>query len=141
MTWSEKFDSATEPTTEDIAQFVGNSLYGRLCEHIESSYKVKKLSEYSRCSGQPGWNVKYKKSGKTLCTLYPMSGYFIALVVIGNKETPETELVLPTFSKYIQEMYASTNFLLGGRWLMIEVKDEAVYRECLTLVDIRARSK
>ncbi|WP_423245054.1 DUF3788 family protein [Heliorestis acidaminivorans] len=24
---------------------------------------------YSKCSAQPGWNVKYKKSGKSLCTL------------------------------------------------------------------------
>jgi hypothetical protein len=38
--------------------------------------------------------VKYQNSGKSLCTLYPMEGYFIALVVIGAKEEEEVEMAL-----------------------------------------------
>jgi hypothetical protein len=27
-----------------------------------------------------GWNIKYQKSGKSICTIYPQQGYFLALV-------------------------------------------------------------
>ncbi len=40
--------------------------------------------EYSKCSLKPGWNVKYKKSGKALCALYPMEDYFIDAGEIGK---------------------------------------------------------
>ena len=42
--------------------------------------------EFSKCSWEPGWNVKFKKSGKTLCTVYPRENYFTVIVVIGKKE-------------------------------------------------------
>ncbi|KAB2952754.1 DUF3788 family protein [Heliorestis acidaminivorans] len=36
---------------------------------MEEAYQAKPHITYSKCSAQPGWNVKYKKSGKSLCTL------------------------------------------------------------------------
>ena len=39
---------------------------------------------YSNCAMDNnvwrGWNIKYQKSGKSLCTIYPQQGYFLALV-------------------------------------------------------------
>jgi len=90
---------------------------------------------------QPGWNVKYQKSGGSLCTLYPMKGYFIALVVIGNKESFEAELTLPLLSSYTQSLYQNTAFSPGGRWLMIEVTEPAILDDVIRLVRIRAKSK
>jgi hypothetical protein len=86
---------------------------------------------------KPGWNVKYQKSGKSLCTLYPMEGFFIALVVIGNKESFEAELMLPLLSSYTQSLYQNTAFSAGGRWLMINVTDQTIL-VCNPFVQIRA---
>lgn len=63
--------------------------------------------DYSTCSFQPGWNVKYKKGGKSLCTLYPMDGYFIALVVVGPKEEEEVKICMDAglFTTYVKELY------------------------------------
>jgi AraC family transcriptional regulator len=32
-----------------------------------------------------GWNVKYRKGGRALCSLYPKQGYFLALVPYEGK--------------------------------------------------------
>jgi hypothetical protein len=88
-----------------------------------------------------GWNVKYKKSGKSLCTLYPMDGYFIALIVIGNKEVAETELFLPLCSKYVQELYKKTTFSCGGRWLMVNITDKDILEDVKNLIKIRVKPK
>jgi hypothetical protein len=55
---------------------------------------VKPKLSYSGCSmdggAWKGWNVKYKKSGKVLCSLYPKQGYFLALVPFeGNSNAFE----------------------------------------------------
>jgi hypothetical protein len=90
---------------------------------------------------QKGWNVKYRKSGKSICTLYPMNGYFIALVVIGNKELPDAELIMPSCSQYVQQLFNKTSSLPMGRWLMIEVREGCVLEDVLKLTQLRVKPK
>jgi AraC family transcriptional regulator len=85
-----------------------------------------------------GWNVKYKKGGKSLCTLYPKQGYFISLVVVGAKESAEAEMLIPMCDEYTQELYSQTTFATGGKWLMIEVRNENILRDVITLIALRA---
>ncbi|AOT71933.1 DUF3788 domain-containing protein [Geosporobacter ferrireducens] len=141
MEWNILYDPNSPPTLDDISKYVGSELWGNLNAFLEGGYKIQPKFSYSRCSMQPGWNVKYKKSGKSLCTLYPMEGFFIALVVIGNKESFEAELMLPSFSKYTQSLYHNTAFSAGGRWLMINVTEPAILEDVISLVQIRAKSK
>ena len=88
-----------------------------------------------------GWNVKYKKSGRSLCTLYPEKGTFSVLVVIGERERPEMELLLPTFSEYLQELYRKTQVSMGQRWLMIDVTDEEILEDVKRCIFVRRNSK
>lgn len=130
-----------KPTREMIDRYVNSSLWNELCSNIEETYAVKPLTEYSKCKMQPGWNMKYKKSGRALATLYPMEGYFLALVVIGNHEKELTELVLSSFSEYLQKLYADTEICMGQKWLMIEVKDSKVLRDVKELISIRQKCR
>ena len=139
--WAELYNVNKEPTFKEIEKFINNGLWNKLNEFIKETYNISPTLSYSTCSGQPGWNVKYKKSSKSLCTLYPMEGYFIALVVIGNKEVDETELIMPSFSEYIQKLYKDSVFILGGRWLMINVTDEKILEDVETLIKIRVLPK
>lgn len=141
MEWNTLYDQNIPPTLDNISKYVSSELLENLNSFLEGTYKIKPKFSYSRCSMQPGWNVKYQKSGKSLCTLYPMEGFFIALVVIGNKESFEAELMLPSFSKYTQTLYQNTAYSAGGRWLMINVTEPAILDDIISLVQIRAKSK
>lgn len=141
MEWSQYFEQTNEPTNDDIISFVNNPLWTELQSFIESTYQIKPILNYSQCSAQKGWNLKYRKGGKSLCVLYPMDGYFIALVVIGNKEMTEAEAYLPQASAEIQSLFAKTLYSAGGRWLMISVTSEAVLEDVKNLVQIRVRPK
>ncbi len=74
MKWNELFNAEQMPSGQDIRDFMGESapLWDDLLAYVEKTYVVKPQSAYSKCSAQPGWNIKYKKSSKSLCTLYPM---------------------------------------------------------------------
>jgi hypothetical protein len=145
MKWNELFGADRMPSFEDIRSFIGDArpIWDELLSYIEETYKSKPQLDYSKCSAQPGWNVKYKKGSKSLCTLYPMPGYFIALVVVGRKEENEVELAIEAgrFSTYVNVLYKNTAFSAMGRWLMIEVKHKDILNDIKGLMEIRVKSK
>ncbi|MFR5683082.1 MAG: DUF3788 family protein [Clostridia bacterium] len=90
----------------------------------------------------PGWNIKLKKSSKSLCVIYPKEKYFQVLVVVGKKEKKQVEELLPHLSKEIQEIYRNTEEGNGQRWMMIELNsNNNVYKDTLKLIGIRRESK
>ena len=137
----EKTDGAEARSLEAIATHVNSPRWGKLCGYLEEAYKSKPVLEYSRCSMQYGWNVKYRKAGRTLCTLYPMEGYYIALVVIGERERTETEWTLPSFTEYLQRLYRETKTGMGQKWLMICVTDDAILEDVKRCIAIRSGKK
>ena len=145
MNWNDLFDFDRTPSIRDIREYLGYAkpYWDELTSYIEDSYQVKPQLAYSKCSAQPGWNVKYKKSSKALCTLYPMEGYFIALVVVGPKEEEEVNICMNAelFTNYVKELYDRTDSFSMGRWLMIEVKDKSVLKDIKHLLAIRVRPK
>ena len=80
----EVFNKETQPTESEIKDFVGTELFTDLDNHLRENYKIKPKLAYSGCAMDNniwrGWNIKYQKSGKSLCTIYPQQGYFMALV-------------------------------------------------------------
>lgn len=88
-----------------------------------------------------GWNVKHKKGGRSLCTLYPKQGYFIALIPIGAREMPEVDLLMPLCDAYTQDLYRQTKSGAGGKSLAVEVKSEAILRDVKELVALRATGR
>lgn len=141
MEWSNLYGPGNPPAWDNISEYVNNELWQNLNSFFQGTYRIQPKLAYSRCSMQPGWNVKYQKSGKSLCTLYPMEGYFIALVVIGNQEMHEAELLMPLCSKYTQTLYQKTKFSAGGRWLMVNVTNRSILDDVMKLVKIRVRPK
>ncbi|AET67845.1 hypothetical protein Desor_2243 [Desulfosporosinus orientis DSM 765] len=143
MNWNELFSVNQQPTYEEIKEFIGQGepFWSELLSYIDFRYQVQPKMSYSKCSAQPGWNVKYQKSGKSLCTLYPMEGYFIALIVVGAKEEEEVEMALGTFTPYVQNLYRKTSCSCGGRWLMIEARDKSVLDDIKNLIAIRVKPK
>ena len=145
MNWNEIFGADHIPSHEDIRKYLceAKSIWDELTAYIEEAYQVKPQIAYSKCSAQPGWSMKYRKSSKSLCTLYPMMGYFIALVVVGPKEEEEVKVGMDAglFTTYVKELYDKTAYSAMGRWLMIEVKNKAVLNDIKRLLTIRVRPK
>lgn len=141
MDWTQVYPESNQPTAQQISDYIASPHWENLNGFLKGSYQIEPSYAYSGCSGQPGWNVKYQKAGRSLCTLYPMQGFFIALVVIGNKEQAETEFLLPTLSDYVQSLYGSAASVMGGRWLMIHVTDERVLDDVKQLIQIRRKVK
>lgn len=131
-------DKSYCPTLEEIGEYIKNSVFLQFCFDIKAKYNCKEKIEFSSCSWEKGWNVKFKKAGKSLCTIYPREGYFTILIVIGSAERISTEAILPDCTDELKEIYQQTKEGNGQRWLMIDLEDkEEMYRDVLRLIEIR----
>ncbi|WP_249313849.1 DUF3788 domain-containing protein [Congzhengia minquanensis] len=137
MTWSEKYTQEFQPDLNAVAEYINSPLWTELLRFMEETYGVTPKIEYSKCSGAPGWNVKLKKGGRALCTLYPEKDVFTCLICIGRREVAEAELVLSSHEA-LRVLYENTKPFNGARWLMIAVTDGDVLNVVKKLITIRA---
>ena len=142
--WNDLYDREHEPSEAQIKEYVNTPLFEELDSHLRQTYKVKPKVAYSGCKmdggAWQGWNIKYQKSGKSLCTLYPKQGYLLLLITIGVRGVNEAELLMPMCTEYIQNLYKESDFH-GSKYFGIELRDEDVLRDVRNLVEIRAKTK
>lgn len=134
-------DKVHKPDMEEIEIFVENPLFHELCAHMEAAHKALVSIEYSCDKVLLGWNVRFRKGGRTLCRLYPKRGYFNVLVVVGGREKERVNALLPQMSDAMRELYLNTREGMGQRWLLVDLRaPDASYQDVLRLVSIRQDS-
>jgi AraC family transcriptional regulator len=145
MLWNELFTKENEPDGEQISEFIGAPLWNALDNFLREAYNVKPKLFFSNCAMDKGlwkgWNIKYKKSGKALCTVYPKQGYFLLLLPLATRELNEADLLIPTCCEYTQNLYNKAIVGHTGKYLAFEVNDEKIIDDVKKLVDVRVKIK
>lgn len=103
-------------TLEEVGEYIRNDVFGKFCCAIKEMYKAKENIEFNSCSWERGWNIKFKKSGKTLCSIDPKEARFTVMVVVGKREKELAEAALSHFSQTVQELYRQTKEGNGQKW-------------------------
>ena len=135
-------ESHIMPSLDEISEYISNELFDQFVQTLKERYKVKEKIEFSKCSMQPGWNVKFKKSNTSLCVIYPQQRYFTVMVVVGLKEKEDVEDYLLKASSILRDIYDKTHEGRGQRWLMIDLEDEGhLYEDVLKLIDIKMKKR
>ena len=139
------FTKEHQPSESQIREFVGCPLWEDLDAHLRQEYNVTPKISHSSCamdSGMwKGWNVKYQKSGKALCTLYPKQGYIQSLVPVSLQDLGEAELMLPTFTAYTQDLFTQSATGRNGKSLAFMVEDQGVLQDMKNIVALRAAKR
>ena len=129
------------PDIEAISEYVRNPVFMQFCTEIRNTYGCNEKIEYSSCSWEQGWNIKFKKAGKTLCTVYPREGYFTVMIVVAAKQEASVEAMLPDCTAQLQTIYHQTREWNGQRWLMVDLEDsDGLYTDTLRIIEIRRNS-
>lgn len=137
----DKLDQATVPDLRVVAEYVATPLWPRFLAAMEERYQLRPEPSYSRCSMLAGWNFKYRKAGRALCTVYPLAGFFSALICLGPKEAEAAYQLMPTLSAHTQQLYADSSLTNGSRWLLLEVTAPEILDDLLALIALRRPPK
>jgi len=85
--------------------------------------------------------IRYRKSGRTLVTLYPARSSLVVLVVLGKKEVAKTEALVNKLSVKVRKLFQETDQLHDGRWLWIRPSSKTDVESIKLLLSIKRRPK
>lgn len=140
----DKLNASTVPSKNELISVVkaeSNALLIDLCRHIEAEFDAKEQIDYSACSMAPGWNLKYKKSSKSICTIYPYKDYFTVLITLNFDALELFNIMADTFCQYIRDLAANTSGMNGAKWLSVNVTDKIIAEDVKKLLKLKAGTK
>lgn len=130
-------DKDHPPSEEELRAALGQQypLWEQLQQFILDTYHMP--GEMSFGGKKYGWNLWYRKSGKSLVSLYPQQEHLVAQVVLGKVQV-EQALQLE-LGEHVGRILRETPQLHDGRWLFIPVRStqDAVDVQQLLLVKKR----
>ncbi len=124
MTESCFTDPKHQPTPDEIRSALGSCfpLWERLTTFIEKSYRIE--GTWSTWGpAKTGWNLRYRRKGRSLTALHPQQERILAQIVLGKAQA-ERALQLELGEK-ISRMLREAPQLRDGRWLFIPVTRES----------------
>ena len=148
MTWAELYSEAARPTLEEMAALmyaginIGNTmapLWPQLRAYLAAAYGAGPRLEYSRCGLEPGWNVKFRRGSKSLCTVYLRPGFVTAMVSVAPKDEEAAQMVLLTCTAETQAVYHRSAASKMGRWLMLDITSPEMLEDVKALLAVRVK--
>ena len=140
MTVGSLLDKTQQPTPQDIQKTLGAAwpLWEDLTRFLAEAYP-EIPPDLSYGGKKYGWNLWYRKSGKSLLSLYPQEGYCVAQIVLGNVQV-EQALQLE-LGEAVGRLLRETPQFHDGRWLFIPVRTERDAEDVKQLLQVKRRPK
>lgn len=128
------------PERKELEELIGTDrmrLWDRLCELIESEYEMEKLWN----TGGKAWDYeyKYRRGGKTLCSLCAVKDKLGFMVIFGRQEQEKFEAARTGFSGEICGIYDAAVAYHDGKWLMAVLEDDSLLTDIPALLHIKRK--
>lgn len=128
------------PDKTELAALLGARLYDvwiKLCAMIEETYDMDRF--WNKGGKAWAYEYKYRRGGKTLCTLYVKKGGIGFMVIFGKEERDTFEARRPDFSEAIQKTYDEAKTYRDGKWVMFEPGDCSMLGEFMKVLQIKRK--
>lgn len=128
------------PDENDMIALIGQSLYDvwqKLCAAIDEKYDMDRIWN----SGGKAWTYeyKYRRGGKTLCSLYARENCIGFMVILGKDERAKFEAAQNNYSEHVQKIYDETKTYHDGKWLMFEPIDTSLFGDFVQILAIKRK--
>ena len=110
-----------------------------IVSYLDEAYGIEPALEFGGRSY--GWCFRYRKGGRTLCTLYPEKGSFTVLVVLGGKDLEKLKPDLATLSKSLQDLIENTHRYPEGKWCWIRMPGAAKLNDLKRLFALKRKPR
>jgi hypothetical protein len=128
------------PTEQELYLLMGEEkfkIWTDLKGFIENNYDLESMWNKG---GETGvYELKYRKSGKTLCAMYPREEGMRILIILGKAEREKFENIRAEFTSYMNDFYENTHQYHDGKWLYIDMIDEITFEDIKRLLLIKKK--
>ena len=133
-------DGSHMPEYDEIVEYINfpaRNFWENINGFIQQRYKSSPRITYSVCSGKPGWNMKYQKSGRSICTLYPVRDGFVVLIVVTLDLLTVIEAISGELTEETLQTIRSAKPFNGTKWLMLQVKNDLQLEDVKQLISLK----
>ncbi len=128
------------PGASELTALLGEDLYtvwNSLCHAVEERYDMERLWD----KGYREWvyEYKYRRGGKTLCTLYAKENAIGFLVIFGKAEREKVEAHKGDYSEEVYRAYEEAKTFHDGKWVMVRPTSIAVLDDLMKLLVLKRR--
>lgn len=128
------------PTDEELLAIMGEEnfkAWSEINDFIEKNYNVQFMWDNGGKTGL--YELKYRKSSKTLCALYPRELGLRVLVIFGKVERKKFENSRNEFTQYMNNFYDNTYQYHDGKWLYLDIVNVELIEDIKKLLLIKKK--
>lgn len=128
------------PAQSTMTELLGQPLFKvwqELCSAIDEKYDMERLWN----TGGKKWTYeyKYRRGGKTLCSLYAKKDCLGFMIIFGKAERAKFEDIRDTLSDFVCRQYDEAATYHDGKWVMFEPNDTAEFSDYMKLLAIKRK--
>jgi Protein of unknown function (DUF3788) len=135
-------DGTHVPNEEEILDFIeapgAVEAWKELRKFLRENYDIIPEMIFDK---KEGWDVRYRKSGKTLVTLTPEKGAVRILMVLGREESAKALSMQKYLSSKMYKSIENTKQLHDGRWLWVRMFEAIDAEDLKKLLPLKRRPK
>ena len=126
------------PSQSTMTDLLGQPLFEvwqKLCEVIDEKYEMERLWN----AGGKNWiyEYKYRRGGKTLCSLYAKDNRIGFMIIFGKNEREKLEEIRDTLSDAVCRRYDEAKTYRDGKWVMFEPTDTSEFDDYMKLLAVK----
>lgn len=130
-------DKSCKPSIDDMLEAVSASEVNlkALLGIIEANFKAK--SEFKFYGRNYGWALNFRKSGKSLISIYPGNNMFTVQIILDRLQAENA--ISSDMSESIKGIISNTEEICEGKWIYIKVAPTNEIKDIETLLNIRMK--
>ena len=126
------------PSQSTMTDLLGQPLFEvwqKLCVVIDEKYEMERLWN----AGGKNWiyEYKYRRGGKTLCSLYAKDNRIGFMIIFGKNEREKLEEIRDTLSDAVCRRYDEAKTYRDGKWVMFEPTDTSEFDDYMKLLAVK----
>ena len=128
------------PSQLAMTDLLGPSLFEvwqESCSTIDEKYEMDRIWN----TGGKNWiyEYKYRRGGKTLCSLYAKDNCIGFMIIFGKDERAKFEDIRDTLSNAVCSQYDEAKTYHDGKWVMFEPTNTAEFNDYMKLLAIKRK--
>lgn len=131
-----------EPVGEnEIQEILGQSLFRlwqETVETIENLYDVGR--EWHTAGKAAKYELKFRKSGKTLVSMFPKESSIGVMIIFGKDERSKFEEKEWIFSEYVKATYHDAKTYRDGKWVMFNLPSDSLIKDLPEMLLIKRKT-
>ena len=135
-------DGTHKPNDEEIADFIGGQAgeaWLEVNQFIKEHYDIE--PEMTFGGAKHGWEIRYRKGGRTLCSITPEKGAVKTLIVLGREEAEKALSAKSELSPKTNKIIEDAKQLHDERWLWFRLTEPNDAKDTKKLLQIKRKPK